>query len=59
MQTYKMIVKTQTADENGRSKTETEHIRFVPEAKLDRYCEVARTSVPIGATRTIRVVNEK
>jgi hypothetical protein len=53
-----MIIKTEGIDRNGRQKTEIERVRHIPEAKLDRYREVARTSAQFGETRTIRVVKE-
>ena len=58
--TYKMIVKTETPGRRaGATKTETEQIRFIPEAEVESYREVARTTAPLGSTRTIRVVQER
>jgi hypothetical protein len=57
MQTYRMIVKTQTT-ENGRAKSTTEYVRHILDADLPARRETARTSAPAGATRTIKVVPE-
>lgn len=57
--TYRMIVKTQTTDHNGRAKTTRETIPHIPADQLDARREAARTSAPRGATRTVKVVPER
>ena len=59
MKTFKMIVKTDTKGTDGRSKQTTEHVRNVPESQLDSRREAARQSAPRGATRTVKVVQER
>ena len=57
--TYRMIVKTETPTESGRTKIETERIEFIPEGEVETYRDAARTSAPQGSTRTIKVVRER
>jgi hypothetical protein len=56
--THRMIVKTETADHQGRAVTTTENVRHIPASELEARREAARQSAPRGATRTIRVVSE-
>ncbi len=58
METYRMIVTTETADRKGRSQTTRETIRHIPEGQLDSRRDAARRSAPRGSTRTIKVVAE-
>jgi hypothetical protein len=55
--THRMIVKTETM-ENGRARTYTETIRFVPTDQLDERRAFARENAPKGSTRTIKVTSE-
>ena len=59
MSFHKMIVKTETADASGRATRTTEHVRHIPADQLDSRREAARQSAPRGATRTIKVVDER
>ncbi len=56
--TYRMIVKTQSADHCGKARNTTEQVRHIPESKIDAAREHARKSAPLGSTRTIKVVPE-
>lgn len=58
MNAYRMIVKTETVDDKGRSKTTRETIPSIAEDQLDQRRRAARESAPAGSTRTIRVVRE-
>ena len=57
MDTYRMIVKTETA-ENGKVKQTTERVRHIAGEDLPARREAARQSAPRGAIRTIKVVKE-
>lgn len=57
--TFKMIVTTDTVNAAGRSTKTTEHVPHIPADQLDSRRETARTSAPAGATRTVRVVQER
>lgn len=58
MKTYRMIVKTETVDNAGRTISNTERVRNILDTDLDARREAARKSAPLGSIRTIRVVNE-
>lgn len=56
--TYRMIIRTETVDADGRSRTQREIVPHITDEDLDDRREQARRSAPQGATRTIRVVPE-
>jgi hypothetical protein len=56
--TYRMIVKTDGRNDQGRAVVQTEMIRHIQGDDLDARRDAARRSAPLGSTRTIRVVQE-
>lgn len=58
MNTYRMIVTTETVDPNGKNVRTRETIPYIPEAELNERREAARTSAPHGSTRIVRAVLE-
>jgi alkylated DNA nucleotide flippase Atl1 len=59
MKTYQMAIRTERINENGRMKIDREIIQHIPEGEVESYRDAARTSAPLGSTRTIKVTEQR